>query len=273
MLSIKEFSEQVDFSIRMLRYLEEVGLLIPKRDHNNYRVYSDNQIIFAKRIKNLQKLGFQLREIELLKKQNELEQIEIIKNVLKREQEIAEMKSETIPELKNLIDFTSRSLGSIETFFENYSSRPKKLKSLGGEEKFHRTAYHIPILKLIYEDYLAKEAGIELICTDILKFKDWIADCHFIPSVYSILNESSFAFGKNVDGKFIDSFELVWKKYLPEMGFLKLEDFSKDDIQQLMGQHDIIIRTIFKNTNSQIEGEIVIPYTPIYTMSQLSKKN
>jgi hypothetical protein len=91
--------------------------------------------------------------------------------------------------------------------------------------------------------------------------------------VFSVLKESSFVFGKNVNQKFIDGYEVSWKKFLPEMGFIKLEEFSKEDVSQLMGPHDIVIRTTFKYVDSEVDGEIVIPYTPIYTMSQLSNKN
>lgn len=39
-----------------------------------------------------------------------------------------------------------------------------------------------------------------------------------------------------------------------------------------MGPHDIVIPSQFKYKETQKEGKIVIPYAPIYTMSQLSKK-
>jgi DNA-binding transcriptional MerR regulator len=270
MLTIKDFSEQVGFSVRMLRYLEEIKLIVPNRDHNNYRVYSENQIIFAQRVKNFQNLGIQLKEIELLRGQEVKEQLKILKNVLKREQEIAEMKSETIPELKNLIDFSLRCEGNIEEYFEEVQVRPKKIRTLGGDKKFHRTAYNIPILKNIYEDHLTIDANINLISTDLMKFKDWCDSCDYIPDVYSVLRESSFVFGKEITEEFISGYEKAWRKFLPSMGFQKLDDFSKDDVNQLMGPHDIIIRSSFTYLDSGESGEIVIPYTPIYAMSQLS---
>ncbi len=67
-------------------------------------------------------------------------------------------------------------------------------------------------------------------------------------------------------------YEQAWSKFLPEMGFIQLEDFCKEDVSQLMGPHDIVIRSSFKYKDTSIEGEIVIPYAPIYTMAQLSNK-
>ena len=54
MITIKEFSLKAGFSIRILRYLEEVKVLIPARDTNNYRIYASDQIQTARQIKVLQ---------------------------------------------------------------------------------------------------------------------------------------------------------------------------------------------------------------------------
>ena len=76
----------------------------------------------------------------------------------------------------------------------------------------------------------------------------------------------------NTSDSFIHGFEIAWRKFLPEIGFKRLSDFSREDISQLMGPHDIVIRTQFTYIETESEGEVVIPYAPIYTMSQLSKK-
>jgi DNA-binding transcriptional MerR regulator len=273
MIKIKDFSIKTGFSIRMLRYLEEVGILIPKRDNSNYRVFSEEQIDEAKWIKKLQNLGLQLKEIENLNSVKPGHQIDILRSVLDREQEIAEIKSETIPELKQIIDFISDKKLSIRDFYKTEIQGLKKMRTLGGEEKFHRTAYSIPILRNIYEDHLTIDANIELIATDLMKFKQWFDEVDYLPETFSILRESSFTFGRNITDKFIEGYEMSWKKYLPEMGITRLLDFDKEDVSQLMGPHDIVIRSTFKYLDSGESGEIVIPYTPIYTMSQLSNLN
>ena len=271
MIKIKEFADRTGFSIRMLRYLEEVEVLVPKREDNNYRVYSSNQISEALKIKKLQSLGVQFREVQQLMTQKLDVQIEILENVLKREQEISELKSESIPELKNILDqLRGQNCGLNECLAS--STKLRKMRTLGGDEKFHRTAYSIPILKNIFEDHLAIEANISLISTDLLKFSEWTDHCDYIADVFSILRESSFAFGMNTSDSFIHGFEIAWRKFLPEIGFKRLSDFSREDISQLMGPHDIVIRTQFTYIETESEGEVVIPYAPIYTMSQLSKK-
>lgn len=273
MIKIKDFAAKTNISIRMLRYLEEVNLLMPIRDINNYRLYNESQIEQALSIKRLQNLGIQLKEIESLKENSPKTHIQILSNALKREQDIAEIKSETIPELKSILDQIIEKNITIYEYFKTKKEKTKFKKTIGGDPKFHRTAYSIPILKNIYEDHLAIDVNIELIQTDLLKFREWINELDFIPSVYSILNESTFAVGDHITKEFIDGYEKAWAKYLPKIGFSKLEDFIKEDVEQLFGPHDIVIRSIFKYKDTGIESQIMIPYTPIYTMSELSLKN
>lgn len=269
MIKIKDFSENTGFSIRMLRYLEELKLLLPDRADNNYRQYHSHQIEKAKKIKSLQELGFQLNEIKNLLDLSWNMQIPIIEEVLNREKEISEIKSETIPQLRSLIDRISEKRIDILSILEKSPEAERKLKTPTGEPKFQRTAYNIPILRTIYEEHLEDRANINCLETDIMKFGQWLQECHNIPKVYSILNESAFSFGINLTDSFIENYKSAWSKFLPrgEMGLLA--DFSIDDLKQLMGHHDLIIRTKFEYRENKELGEIVIPYTPIYTMTRL----
>lgn len=66
MRRIQEFAREAGISKRMLRYLEEQGLLIPDREENDYRVYGDHHLARLKRIRAWQALGFSFREIKRL---------------------------------------------------------------------------------------------------------------------------------------------------------------------------------------------------------------
>ena len=145
----------------------------------------------------------------------------------------------------------------------------QKLRTPIGEPKFQRTAYNIPILRTIYEEHLEDEANINCLETDFMKFGQWLAECHDLPRVYSILNESAFSFGINLTEKFTEDYKNAWSKYLPRGEMSLLEDFSIDDLKELMGHHDLVIRTKFEYRENKEVGEIVIPYTPIYTMTRL----
>lgn len=268
MITIKDFAEKTGFSIRMLRYLEEFNLLTPSRSDKNYRQYTLPQIEIAKKIKLLQELGFQLNEIKNLSGLKWDKQILVIEHVLNREKEIAEIKSETIPKLKSLLE--SINAKGIDIF--NALEEPlaeSAFRKLMEEPRFHRTAYNIPILRTIYEDHLEDAAGINCLETDVMKFGQWVEECDYDPKVYSILNESAFSFGLNLSEKFIEGYKSAWNKFLPQGEMIPVNDFSKEDIKQLMGLHDVVIRTKFEYKKDKQIGEIVIPYTPIYAMTRL----
>lgn len=273
MIKIKDFAEETGFSIRMLRYLEEIELLIPTRDESNYRTYTLSQIDQAKQIKRLQSLGIQLKEIEELNSGQWDVQLRVFETALEREQEIAEIKSDTIPVLKNIVDFLKIEKSSVEKFFQNGYSVNRKLRTIGDEGKFHRTAYNIPILKVIYEDHLTLDANIDLIATDVMKFKFWDENRNYDPDIFSAFQESAFVLGKNINSGFLKEFETSWRKFLPTIGLQRLNDFVSDDISQVMGPHDIVIRSLFQYKDSGEDGEIVIPYTSVYTLAQLRNTN
>lgn len=103
MITIKDFSEKTGFSVRMLRYLEEFDLLKPSRGDNNYRYYQADQIESARKMRQMQNLGFQLNEIKLLLDSHWEKQVLLIESVFKREKEIAETQSELLPRLLELM--------------------------------------------------------------------------------------------------------------------------------------------------------------------------
>lgn len=70
MLKIGDFSKLSRISIRMLRYYDEMGLLVPKQtDHyTNYRYYNEEQLADAGRIISLKNMGFSLSTMKEIMK-------------------------------------------------------------------------------------------------------------------------------------------------------------------------------------------------------------
>ncbi len=64
MFKIQEFSERTGISKRMLRYLEEQGLLIPERRENDYRLYTAEHLSEIRWILFWQRLGFSFVQIK-----------------------------------------------------------------------------------------------------------------------------------------------------------------------------------------------------------------
>ena len=79
MLKIGEFSKLSRISIRMLRYYDEMGLLVPETidPFTGYRYYSEAQLFTAGRITALKDMGFKLCDTaELLKRWEDRELLE-----------------------------------------------------------------------------------------------------------------------------------------------------------------------------------------------------
>lgn len=62
--SISDLAQQFDISTRTIRYYEEIGLLQPKRDNNQYRLYTRTDRTRLKLILRGKRFGFSLDEIK-----------------------------------------------------------------------------------------------------------------------------------------------------------------------------------------------------------------
>ncbi len=63
-MKIKEIAKLVDISAANIRYYEKEGLLSPNRnEENNYREYSEEDLIRLKDIKKLRLLGINISTI------------------------------------------------------------------------------------------------------------------------------------------------------------------------------------------------------------------
>jgi len=64
LFSISDLAQQFDISTRTIRYYEEIGLLQPKRDNNQYRQYTRTDRARLKLILRGKRFGFSLDEIK-----------------------------------------------------------------------------------------------------------------------------------------------------------------------------------------------------------------
>ena len=60
---INEISKLYNIGVDSLRYYEEIGILHPMRDHNNYRQYTTSDIYRLNMIRDLRNLGFSMKHI------------------------------------------------------------------------------------------------------------------------------------------------------------------------------------------------------------------
>lgn len=62
--SIGTFSELTGFSIHTLRYYEKQGIILPKRDHNNRRIFDEKDVEWLVFIRKLKLTGMKLKDIQ-----------------------------------------------------------------------------------------------------------------------------------------------------------------------------------------------------------------
>lgn len=120
---ISEISKLYDIGNDSLRYYEKIGILKPKRDSNDYRMYGLADIATLNIIKELKNLGFGMKKIkEFLEDRNiektlgvlEVEILEIDKKI----SELSDLRKSISKRRTNIIKESSEtSFGEIKTVF------------------------------------------------------------------------------------------------------------------------------------------------------------
>lgn len=140
MYNISEFSKKTNTSIQTLRYYDNLKILRPSKigEYNNYRYYSDDELVKIKTIKKLKKMGFTLKEIYvLLNDYNEehlLKHKKILENNVKEDLESIKQIDKMIGKINNNLDFQNELVNLLNNeerkeinMKERYSSAKNKL--------------------------------------------------------------------------------------------------------------------------------------------------
>ncbi len=69
-MNTKEVCKMLDATIKTLIVYEEYGIVVPKREENNYRNYSEDDVLKLRTVKLLKELGFSLKDIKSLMEKN-----------------------------------------------------------------------------------------------------------------------------------------------------------------------------------------------------------
>lgn len=106
MLKIGVFSKLSQISIRMLRYYDELGLLVPESidPFTGYRYYTEAQLSVASRIKTLKAMGFPLAKVGMLLPF--FEDGEKLRPYLLRQREVLAQEAESLRQKQRLLENT-----------------------------------------------------------------------------------------------------------------------------------------------------------------------
>ena len=114
-MTIKEVEEQLGLSRATIRFYEKENLLVPQRNGNTYREYSEDDIAILKKIIIFRKLGFSVAEIKDFIEENVPLQELLEKNI----QELQEKMNELNGAIKICKKMQNRQ-EDFDSFNENY---------------------------------------------------------------------------------------------------------------------------------------------------------
>jgi transcriptional activator, tipA family, putative len=123
MYHIKEASQLLGTSIRTLHHYDKIGLLMPKKDNNGYRIYSRSDIELLHIILTYRSLGLSLKEIfDLLNRSegNTLSLLQVQLQYLHQEQERLALLLSTL--LKTLQAHQEKNKIDVEELFVGFKN-------------------------------------------------------------------------------------------------------------------------------------------------------
>lgn len=174
MYLIKKVSEISGVSIRTLQYYDKIGLLIPKKEENGYRYYSEEDISILQTILFYKYLGFSLKQIKVLISQED-------KDILKHLKKQLELMQNEKKRLLTLIDTLNKTIKAQERKYNMSVQEKFKGFTYQDNQKYKKAAID-SYGKEVIEKVIEKQKGKENEITD--KF-----------------NEIFFAFSKNMESK------------------------------------------------------------------------
>ena len=133
MFLIKKVSEISGVSVRTLHHYDEIGLLSPKKSENGYRYYSEDDMSFLQMILFYKYLGFPLKQIKDLLKQEDPE----ILNHLKKQLVLMQKEKQ---KLLTLIDTLEKTIESRERKFTMSTKEKFKGFTYQDNEKYKQKA-------------------------------------------------------------------------------------------------------------------------------------
>ena len=166
MFLIKKVSEISGVSVRTLHHYDEIGLLSPKKNENGYRYYSEDDMSFLQMILFYKYLGFPLKQIKELLKQEDPE----ILHHLKKQLVLMQKEKQKL-------------LTLIDTLEKTIESRERKF-TMSTKEKFKGFTYQ--------DNEKYKQKAIDLYGKEVIEEAVKNADLMLLSFVFSFSTISRF---------------------------------------------------------------------------------
>lgn len=158
MYLIKKVSEMSGVSVRALRHYDKIGLLSPQKQENGYRYYSEEDMSFLQMILFYKYLGFSLKKIKELLKQEESQVLYHLKNQLTLLQKEKQ-------KLLTLIDTLEKTIASQERRVTMSTKEKFNGFTYQDNQKYRQAAVDL-YGKEVVEEAIEKQKGKEQELTD-----------------------------------------------------------------------------------------------------------
>ena len=166
MYLIKQVSEISGVSVRTLHHYDEIGLLSPKKHENGYRYYSEEELSLLQTILYYKYLGFSLKDIKTLMKQEEEDLLPNLKHQLILMQKEKERLLTLIDTLEKTIESKERKMTmTTEEKFKGFTFKDNEKYKQAATEKYGET---------VMNETAEKQKGKEEIIADGFN-KIWFA--------------------------------------------------------------------------------------------------
>jgi len=252
---IGQLSELSGYSQRMIRYLEDQGLLAPDRSASNLREFDDGDLTRILKIKRFKELGFTYPEIKILIDSDETVLVHKGTELLKRHHADAHELIEKIHRLEIIC------YGQVKT-----KSLPDKITSLVPPQ---RTAYRIKKLDAIYEHLKAHFPELESEIT-LWKFREFLSmqesESRQIIDVAEIFRGSSQIVILS-GATFLQNYEKAWADNSLPFHTNLIGQFPFSEIKEFFGNYEIIIEHKIVSEDGTTNFHAVIPYQAVFIAS------
>lgn len=257
-MHIGQISKLSGFSQRMIRYLEEQGLIVPERSDSNLRRFQDKDLTRILKIKRLKELGFTYPEVKDLIDKDERVLASKGIEVLKRHHQDAHELMDKIKQLE-LICFGQPKTKLIPDKVTTY------LHPM-------RTAYRIEKLERVWDEILAEHPDLkvdvslwkfgELQNADELNRHQEVAAFEtFKASSIMILMEGS---------EFLTTFLKAFDASHLSLDAKPIGEFATQDLSEFFGRSEIVINYVITDTAGRNIFHVLLPYQAIFIAAGLS---
>ena len=249
-MTISELSEKTGVSPRMLRYFEQQELLIPDREDNHYRVYSEEHQKLVLQICDWQRMGLTLKEIKGLQESPDNVE-EIISQVFQRERQNFLIKQ------KSLQDLRERLTGKKDPYFEQ------------------RVAYQVPGLDEVLQNL--EQQGVKCHSVEYVRHSE-VNDFGSHLMVGEMIHQSAFyllssaqPFQKDDIKRHMADFCKVAQKQWGVFDGHPPQDIEPEDLNLFFAPGDILMRVRLGSSDSQ--WSLILPYQSIYAMAKALERS